>query len=77
MVRVKFKVQRIERTLWSQNKEMQTIVLLPVVSGSEENEQFFATTPTGEMKFGTMNAEIAAMFELGGEYYIDLISATG
>lgn len=77
MVRAKFKVQRIERFLWSKDKEVQSIVLLPVAGGadaSEENRAFFAATPTGEIKLGTVNAEAAA-FELGGEYYVDFTPA--
>jgi hypothetical protein len=69
-VRAKFKVQRIERWLWSPGKEVQTIVLLPVVSGSEENHEFYAATPSGEIKLGTVNADAAAQFELNGEYYV-------
>jgi len=69
-VRAKFKVQRIERWKWSKNQEVQSIVLLPVVSGSEENQQFYAATPSGEIKLGTVNADAAAQFELDAEFYV-------
>ena len=74
-VRAKFKVTRIERSLWRKGVEVQTIVLLPVTSGSEENAQFYESTPSGEVKLGTVNAEAAAQFELEGEYYIDFTKA--
>ena len=75
-VRAKFKVTRIERSLWRKGVEVQTIVLLPVTSsGSEENAQFYEATPSGEVKLGTVNAEAAAQFELEGEYYIDFTKA--
>ena len=69
-VRAKFKVQRIERSKWSRNQEVQTIVLLPVVSGSEENQQFYAATPSGEIRLGTVNADAAAAFDLDVEFYV-------
>lgn len=74
-VRVKFKVTRIERLLWRKGVEVQTIVLMPVTSGSEENTQFYEATPSGEIKLGTVNAQVAAQFELEGEYYIDFTKA--
>jgi hypothetical protein len=74
-VRAKFRVQRIERFKWSQNQEVQTIVLLPVVSGSEENQQFYAATPSGEIKLGTVNPAAAAEFDLDAEFYVEFIKA--
>ena len=50
--------------------EVQTIVLNPVTGGSPENDAFFANTPSGEIKLGTINAAAAAEFELNGEYLI-------
>ena len=74
-VRAKFKVIRIERSLWRKGVEVQTIVFLPVTSGSEENKHFYQATPSGEIKLGTVNADAAAQFELEGEYYIDFTKA--
>jgi hypothetical protein len=77
MVRAKFTVQRVERTLhWDRSKgELQTIVLSPVSDGSGENKKFFEATPSGEIKLGTVNAEAAAAFELGKSYYVDFTKA--
>jgi hypothetical protein len=46
---------------------------LGVVTGdSEENKQFFASTPSGELKVGL---HVPGAFEVGKEYYIDIIPA--
>lgn len=77
-VRAKFKVTRIERSEFGGGKEVQTIVLLPVYGGngaSEENRKFYAATPSGEIKLGTVNAEAAACFDLGKEFYVDFTPA--
>lgn len=74
-VRAKFKVQRIERSLWRRGVEVQTIVLLPVVDGSDENATFYEATPGGEIKLGTVNAAAAAAFDLDTEYYVDFTRA--
>jgi hypothetical protein len=81
MVRAKFTVNRIERSQeWNTKKELQTIVMSPVTGHgedgkSDENKQFWAYTPSGEIKLGTVNAEAAAMFELGKSYYVDFTPA--
>ena len=83
-VRAKFQVIRVERTIGSvynkttgksDIKEVQTIILIPVVSGSEENESFYASTPYGEIKLGTVNAEAAAIFGLNTMVYVDFTLA--
>lgn len=74
-VRAKFKVQRIERSLWGKGIEVQTIVLLPVSGGTDENKKFWEATPSGEIKLGTVNAAAAAAFDLEGEYYVDFTKA--
>lgn len=75
-VRAKFKVQAIERTQsYNSDKEIQTIKMLPVTSGSEENKTFYAFTPSGEIKLGTINVDAANKFELGKEYYVDFTVA--
>lgn len=70
MVRAKFRCV---------NKETLTegfkVNLQPVTYGSEENEKFFRYTPFGMLEMGTINAEAAAQFEVGKEYYIDISEA--
>ncbi len=71
-VRAKFKVNRIERSLFRDGVEVQTIVLSPVYSHDKdsENARFYQATPSGEIRLGTVNAAAAAAFELEGEYYV-------
>ncbi len=82
IVRAKFTVHSITRTLgtvWkdgkSESQEVQTIELYPVTGGSDENKQFFANTPSGAIKLGTVNVEAANQFELNKSYYVDFTAA--
>ena len=76
-VRAKFKVNSITRQQhWDASKgEIQTIKLAPVSSGSDENKSFYASTPTGTIELGTVNADAAQQFVLGGEFYVDFTPA--
>lgn len=76
-VRAKFTVQSIERQKhWDRTKgEIQTIKLIAVSDGSEENKAFFAVTPTASISLGTVNEEAAKQFELGESYYVDFTKA--
>ena len=47
-----------------------------VAGGSEENKRFYKYTPGGEFELKIANAEAAAYFKLGKEYYIDFTEAT-
>jgi hypothetical protein len=76
-VRAKFKVDEIRQHSWSLGlgKDVRTVVLVPVTSGSEENKAFYAATPSGKIELATINAEAAAQFKIGSEVYIDFTSA--
>lgn len=81
-VRAKFQVVAIRRTVYgvwngkeSAPTEVQTIEMQPVISGSDENKAFFASTPSGKIELGTVNKDAAAQFELMGEYYVDFTPA--
>ena len=43
-----------------------------VSSGSDENKQFFASTPSGSVELVALKADL---FEIGQEYYLDFILA--
>ena len=77
-VKAKFKVQRIERSAWGGGQEVQTIVLQPVYGNGDqehENTKFYAATPSGEIRLGTVNPEAARQFDLNKEYYVEFTSA--
>jgi hypothetical protein len=84
-VLAKFRVQKIECQSHSRQekgpdgkdrlvrKEMRTIVLAPVYSADpeSENRKFWESSPTGEIRLGTINLAAAEYFELDGEYYVE------
>ncbi len=69
-VRAKFKVEEV-----TQSTQGHSVRLTPVSGGSLENEQFFKWTPWGEIKIGTINAEAAAQFTPGTQFYVDFTPA--
>jgi hypothetical protein len=40
-----------------------------------ENKKFWDSSPTGELRLGTINPEAWQAFEIDGEYYIDFTPA--
>lgn len=71
MVRAKF--------LITEKKEVQggqfEIKANAVYGGSEENDKYFAATPSGELELGVLNASAAKQLVVGQEYYLDLTPA--
>lgn len=57
------------------HKDENGIYLSPVYSGSEENAQFFAATPGGQIILHIVNPVAAEQFEVGKEYYVDFTPA--
>lgn len=75
-VRAKFKVQSIKRSSgWGGNKEVQTIELVPVTGGSDENTRFYAATPGGKIELSVVRAEVGNRFDIGDEFYVDFTKA--
>ena len=77
-VRAKFTVDKIDKRLqWAgkSGEVVQTIHLRPVSDGSEENKSFYASTPSGRIELGTVNAAAAEEFKLGEEYYVEFTAA--
>lgn len=68
MTRAKFKCVKVETTEEGSNVELQ-----PVVSGSDENENFFKYTPYGNITLGIINLNVK--FKEGSEYYVDFTEA--
>lgn len=52
------------------------IALEPVISGSDENAEFFKYTPGGRIQLSTINTAAAEQFQVGSEYYVDFTKAT-
>lgn len=69
-VRAKFKCHVKDET-------HKCVKLSPVVSGSEENKEFFSYTPGGEISLflGDKATSAFASFEQGKEYYVDFTPA--
>ena len=54
-----------------------SVVLYPVIDGSEENKLFWKYTPVADFNFSTSNLAAVEQFKVGKEYYIDIIAAEG
>jgi hypothetical protein len=57
--------------------EFASIILYPVMEGSEENKKFWEYTPAADFNFATSNLAAVEQFEVGKEYYVDIILAEG
>lgn len=68
--RAKFKL-----TARNENQAGFSLSFEPVTSGSPENDKFFRYTPWGKIEIGTVNAEAAMAYKVGGEYYVDFTPA--
>lgn len=69
-VRAKFRCYHKE-----QSETGHVVKLRPVTSGSQENERFYKYTPGGDLSLSTINADAAAGFEVGKEYFLDFTPA--
>jgi hypothetical protein len=88
-IRCKFKVDTIKRIQSSKSKqdengkwisepvEMRSVEMSPVYSTdpATENKQFWDATPSGQLRFDTVNLKAVEGLELGAEYYIDITPA--
>lgn len=57
-----------KRTGWGEHEFLYDAEFQVVTSDSEENKKFFAATPSGNIKVGTVKAD---HFEVGKTYYVD------
>ena len=71
MVRAKFTV--VEKTETADASF--SVRLTPVISGSEENKNFYKWTPGGQIQLSTINKDAAAQLEPGKSYYVDFTKA--
>lgn len=75
MVRAKFIVTNIEDAGQKDGVDLKSVYMLPVVTGSPENEKFYAYTPHGQVLLSTVNPAAYGQFEVGKEYYGDFSPA--
>jgi hypothetical protein len=68
MTRAKFECISVKETTWNKQYEFQA-----VTSGSPENEEFFKTTPAGQITISVKNDNV--VFTPGKKYYIDFTEA--
>jgi len=57
---------------------LRTLIFSPVYANNDpqhENTKFWDTSPSGEIKLGTVNPDAWNYFTLGKEYYIDFAEA--
>lgn len=75
-IRAKFKVQSITKQVgWNGVKELHTIKLQPVTSGSDENKAFYAATPGGSIDISVVPESVGNQFSIGQEFYVDFTPA--
>ena len=67
--RAKFRCQSVTKQEgWGGAKFVYNAKFFVVTGNSEENKQFFASTPTGTIEIGTVREDF---FEPGEEYFVD------
>lgn len=71
-VRAKFKVTQINKDIEAKTG---TVILEPVIGGSDENKAFFRYTPSGRIQMNILNESAINQFKLGNEYYVDFTPA--
>jgi len=57
------------------DEKSKNVHLYPVYTGSDENKQFFASTPGGTVSLNVLNDAAFTQFEQGKEYYVDFTPA--
>jgi hypothetical protein len=70
-VRAKMRVERIEPVIGGGAY----IHLRPVTSGSAENNAFYQNTPGGACSIGLVTPEVARLFVLNSDYFVDFTPA--
>ena len=59
---------------WSEEPQVE-LEFSPVTGGSEENEQFFVSTPAGKITLDVVNPRAVRDLKAGKYYYVDFAEA--
>jgi len=71
--RAKFTCTEVsKRTGWGGNEFLYAAKFNIVTSGSDENKEFFAASPSGSIEVSTVKED---HFEVGKDYYVDFTEA--
>lgn len=71
--RAKFRCFSVAESIgWVGQEFVYDATFRPVVGGTPENDQFYAATPSGEIKLSTVRGD---HFEVGKMYYVDFTEA--
>lgn len=88
MIVCKFRLDRIEasyqakwpdgdRTKQPDLEETKSLTFQAVVDGSPENKSFFRWTPSGQLRFDTVNGAAVKSVNPGEDHYIFIVPARG
>lgn len=73
VTRAKFTCNEVSKRIgWGGNAFVYAAKFSVVTSGSDENKQFFASTPGGSIEVSTVKED---HFEVGKSYYVDFTEA--
>jgi hypothetical protein len=76
MTRAKFKIASVTKTAsFNEGKFHYEVKGYPVTGNTDENKKFYESTPSGELRLGGLNEEVANQFEPGKEYYLTIEKA--
>ena len=59
----------------TENLDVVSVSLQAVTGTSEENHEFFASTPNGQIELKILRPEAVEWFQRGKEYYVDFTEA--
>lgn len=65
MLTAKFRCEEVTRSA-----DGTRVRMVPVASGSPENDKFFEYTPYGALEMGSIDSAVAAEFEPRQEFYL-------
>lgn len=64
-------------SIWEacETRDVELAAVFGGAGANDENKKFWAATPSGSIKFNTLNVAIADALELDREYYVDITPA--